>query len=147
MPPVSLENFNKRVAEMKKKEEDAALKQVFKCPYTGKVFKSEGAWKNYISSKKYQELEKKQFEKHGNVLSALKPNSIEKKRVWKDGDSPQKRWMYKMYIRSMENEDNWEDDDDDSDDDMEENVQSSSKIIKYLEKYIKKMFFTTFFSC
>ena len=52
MPPVSKENFELRVAELKKKEKLELEKNLYKCPYTGKVFKSEGAWKSYAKVEK-----------------------------------------------------------------------------------------------
>ena len=80
MPPVTKENFELRVAELKKQEALKLQQSLFKCPYSGKVFKSEGAWKNYLKSKKYQELKKKHVEETGveEELKVIKPEVREK---------------------------------------------------------------------
>merc|ERR1712066_161909 len=107
LPPVSIENFEKRVALTKQKELQASVKNHFKCPYSGKVFKSEGAWNTFKKSKKFRELEAKQ---NKGPIAPLKPEPKEKKQIWKTGDSPQKRWMYKMYLAAADEDDeNWED--------------------------------------
>merc|ERR1711879_50461 len=62
LPPVTKENFDKRVALTKHKELQASVKNHFKCPYSGKVFKSEGAWNTFKKSKKFRELEAKNRE-------------------------------------------------------------------------------------
>lgn len=117
MPPVSKENFDLRVAELKKAENLAKKVNSFKCPYSGKSFKSAGAWNTYSKSKKYAELVKRHAEESdGKVLKVIKPEIKDKTMIWQEGDSPQKRWMYKLWVQAGDDDD-WEDEE--SDDEME----------------------------
>jgi len=138
MPPVTLENFELRVAELKKKEAAESIKNMYKCPYTGKVFKSEGAWKTYLKSKKYAQIVAKHAKQSDkptpDTVEPLKPESAEKQRLWKEGDSPQKRWLYKMWVEAGDEEENWEDcSGDEMSDGEAETVPESSTSIKVVE--------------
>ena len=138
LPPVLEKNFQQRVNEQKQAETVSNIKKTYKCPYTGKTFKSEGAWNNYLKSKKYKEFVAKNAERkfevktddnkeqdtNNEMVDAEKKTDIS---LWKKGDSPQKRWLYLQYIRAgNEDEDNWSDYESEEEDNEEDEMKSTS---------------------
>lgn len=120
---------------MKRQERLKAQKSTFKCPYTGKTFKSEGAWNSYQSSKKFQDLVNKnagiKLDPTHTITETDNLDNLpeEKPRLWKKGDSPQLRWMWLLYCRAGEDEDNWE-----SDEEMEEDGDETIDEMEVLEQ-------------
>ena len=109
LPPVSEANFKLRETERKNEESTKDLKNIYKCPYTGKVLKSKGAWESYKRSKKYQDFlasGKKRLRESPELLRKISQNDYAKelemakqatnKGKWQKGDSAQKRWLYKQ---------------------------------------------------
>lgn len=147
LPPVSQENYQQRELEKDKLEFEKCLKDVYKCPYTGKIFKSKGAWDNYCNSKKYHNMKMEGRKKHRDSPESFisfqaevgrkmtekdfikfKKQQLGKAGKWKVGDSPQKRWLYIQYIRAAEEEDdNWEDCDENGSESMEEGEDDGLK--------------------
>jgi len=127
LPPVNVENFKNRLRELERQQTEKDRKNIFKCPYSGKIFKSQGAWDSYLKSKKYRELVLKfqkttgETEERAAVKPTIEQLTQKKQKLWQKGDSPQKRWLYQQYIKAGEDEDNWEDV---SDDDMEEDIST-----------------------
>jgi len=61
-------------------------------------------------------------------LEPIRPENTTKSYTWKSGDSPQKRWLYKIYQSHEENEDNWEDDNEMTDDIVDKNIETTSSM-------------------